>query len=66
MDNLGRCYLKGRKGDAAKVMLSAVDYATRLVLASLKVILRLIRILCGAPLSSSPRLNGLLNGRRDT
>src|SRR5881398_3182281 len=40
--HLGRCYLKGRAGDAANVILSAVGYNLRLVLAWLKTILRLV------------------------
>jgi tripartite-type tricarboxylate transporter receptor subunit TctC len=40
--HLGRCYLKGRAGDAANVILSAVGYNLRLVLAWLKIILRVI------------------------
>jgi Resolvase, N terminal domain len=32
--HLGRCYLKGRAGDAANVILSAVGYNLRLVLAT--------------------------------
>src|SRR5204862_3069952 len=40
--HLGRCYLKGRAGDAANVILSAVGYNLRLVLACLKAILRLV------------------------
>ena len=31
--HLGRCYLKGREGDAANAILSAVGYNLRLVLA---------------------------------
>ena len=31
--HLGRCYLKGRAGDAANVILTAVGYNLRLVLA---------------------------------
>ena len=38
--HLGRCYLKGRAGDAANVILSAVGYNLRLVLARLRTILR--------------------------
>src|SRR5262249_59292714 len=38
----GRCYLKGRAGDAANVILSAVGYNLRLVLAWLRIILRVI------------------------
>ena len=40
--HLGRCWLKGREGDAANVILSAVGYNLRLVLAWLKAFLRLI------------------------
>src|SRR5947209_12139350 len=40
--HLGRCYLKGRAGDAANVVLSAVGYNLRLVLAWLRIILRVI------------------------
>ena len=36
------CYLKGRAGDAANVILSAVGYNLRLVLAWLRIILRVI------------------------
>jgi IS5 family transposase len=39
---LGRCYLKGRTGDAANVVLSAVGYNLRLVLKWLRLLLRLI------------------------
>jgi IS5 family transposase len=38
--HLGRCYLKGRDGDAANAILSAVGYNLRLVLAWLSIILR--------------------------
>jgi IS5 family transposase len=40
--HLGRCYLKGRDGDAANAVLSAVGYNLRLVLAWLRAFLRLI------------------------
>ncbi len=40
--HLGRCWLKGRKGDAANVVLSAVGYNFRLVLAWLRAFLPLI------------------------
>lgn len=40
--HLGRCYLKGRDGDAANVILTAVGYNLRLVLAWLRILLRLI------------------------
>ena len=42
--HLGRCYLKGRAGDAADVTLSAVGYNLRLVLAWLRIILCVILI----------------------
>jgi IS5 family transposase len=40
--HLGRCFLKGRAGDSANVILSAVGYNLRLVLAWLRIILRAI------------------------
>ena len=40
--HLGRCYLKGRVGDAANVILTAVGYNLRLVLAWLRAFLRVI------------------------
>ena len=40
--HLGRCYLKGRAGDASNLILSAVGYNLRLVLAWLRIILRVI------------------------
>jgi IS5 family transposase len=40
--HLGRCYLKGRAGDAANAILSAVGYNLRSVLAWLRIILRTI------------------------
>jgi transposase, IS5 family len=42
--HLGRCYLKGRAGDAANVILSAVGHNFRRILAWLKKLLRLILI----------------------
>jgi IS5 family transposase len=39
--HLGRCYLKGRDGDAANAILSAVGYNLRRVLAWLRMLLRL-------------------------
>jgi transposase, IS5 family len=42
--HLGRCYLKGRDGDATNAILSAVGYNLRLVLAWLKMLLRLILV----------------------
>jgi IS5 family transposase len=40
--NLGRCYLKGRAGDAANVILSAVGYNFRRILAWLRALLSFI------------------------
>ena len=40
--HLGRCYLKGRKGDAANAILSAVGHNLRLLLAWLRFLSRLI------------------------
>jgi IS5 family transposase len=40
--HLGRCYLKGRKGDAANAILTAAGYNFRLILAWLRALLRLI------------------------
>jgi IS5 family transposase len=42
--HLGRCYLKGRDGDAANATLSAVGYNLRLVLAWLRMLLRFILV----------------------
>ena len=39
--HLGRCHLKGREGDAANVVLTAVGHNLRLVLAWLRILLRL-------------------------
>lgn len=39
--HLGRCYLKGRAGDAANAILSAVGYNLRRILAWLRNLLRL-------------------------
>ena len=40
--HLGRCYLKGRDGDAANAVLTATGYNFRLLLAWLRILLRLI------------------------
>jgi transposase, IS5 family len=40
--HLGRCYLKGREGDAANTILTAAGHNLRLILAWLKLLLRLI------------------------
>ena len=41
-NHLGRCYLKGTAGDAANAILTAVGHNLRLVLAWLRILLRLI------------------------
>jgi IS5 family transposase len=47
--HLGRCHLKGREGDAANVVLTAIGHNLRLVLAWLRLLLRLILLaLCQA------------------
>ena len=42
--HLGRCYLKGRAGDATNAILSAVGYNFRRILAWLSALLRLFLI----------------------
>jgi hypothetical protein len=63
---LGHCHLKGREGDAANVVLTAIGHNLRLILAWLRTSI--------APRSCSPcakhspsrrRSNGLLNRRRN-
>ncbi|MGH6737978.1 MAG: IS5 family transposase, partial [Bradyrhizobium sp.] len=54
--HLGRCFLKGRAGDAANVILSAVGYNFRRILAWLRKFLRLILIALIAAVSNSPPL----------
>ena len=54
--HLGRCYLKGRAGDAANAILSAVGYNLRLVLAWLKILLCLILVAITRAFSSQPAL----------
>jgi IS5 family transposase len=55
--HLGRCYLKGRNGDAANTILTATGHNLRLVLAWLRAILRLILIALLRPftIQSAPR-----------
>jgi IS5 family transposase len=55
--HLGRCYLKGRDGDAANAILTAVGYNFRLLLAWLSALLRLILIVIrrGVPIQSALR-----------
>ena len=53
--HLGRCYLKGREGDAVNVILTAVGHNLRRILAWLRALLTSILIsLCQAGLSRSP------------
>ena len=48
-DGHGRCHLKSREGDAANVVLTAIGHNLRLVLAWLRLLLRLILLaLCRA------------------
>src|SRR5262249_48859538 len=61
--HLGRCYLKGRAGDAANVILSAVGYNLRLVLAWLRIILRVILLARLQTFIIRPALKRLLNKR---
>ncbi len=54
--HLGRCYLKGRQGDAANVTLTAVGYNLRRVLAWLRILLCLIRFALWRAFAVSPAL----------
>jgi IS5 family transposase len=54
--HLGRCYLKGRTGDAANAILSAVGHNLRLVLAWLRILLRLFLLALLQALALSPPL----------
>ena len=55
--HLGRCDLKGREGDAANVILTAVGHNLRLVLAWLSSLLRLILLALCRATSVAPALN---------
>src|SRR5476651_1061044 len=55
--HLGRCYLKGRAGDAANVILTAVGYNFRRVLAWLRILLPLILYALMPAPSRQPDLN---------
>jgi IS5 family transposase len=52
--HLGRCYLKGREGDAANAILSAVGYNFRLVLVWLSTLLRLILLVLSRTVAVVP------------
>jgi len=54
--HLGRCYLKGRAGDAANAILSAVGHNLRRVLAWLRILLRLILIALRRAFAIQPAL----------
>jgi IS5 family transposase len=54
--HLGRCHLKGREGDAANVLLTAVGHNLRLVLAWLRLLLHLILNALFRPLAVPPAL----------
>ena len=59
----GRCYLKGRAGAAANVILSAVGHNFRRILAWLREFLALFLALLWRTLACPPRSIRLLNGR---
>ena len=61
--HFGRCYLKGRAGDAANVVLSAVGHNFRRVLAWLRELLDLFLGLLWRTLPCPAKLSRLLNGR---
>ena len=54
--HLGRCHLKGREGDAANVVLTAIGHNLRLVLAWLRLLLRLILLALCRALALPPAL----------
>jgi transposase, IS5 family len=55
--HLGRCFLKGRAGDSAKAILSAVGYNFRRIFAWLRMLLRLFLIILFADLANHSVLN---------
>jgi IS5 family transposase len=55
--HLGRCYFKSRAGDAANVILTAIGYNLRLVLAWLRMILRVVLLALLQPLAIRPAFN---------
>ncbi len=54
-----RCYLKGREGDAANVILTAAGYNLRLVLAWLRILLRLFLFALCRPLAIPPTIKAV-------
>ena len=61
--HLGRCYLKGRAGDAANAVLTAVGYNLRLILAWWRVLLCLILTALTQAFTTGHYSNQLVNGR---
>ena len=59
--HLGRCYLKGREGDAANVVLTVSGHNLRLVVAWLRLLLRLNALLGLLP--ATPALKSASDGR---
>jgi IS5 family transposase len=57
--HLGRCHLKGRAGDAANVILSAVGYNFRRILDWLRVLMCFIRAPIIATVSARPVLKSV-------
>ncbi|MGY4403774.1 hypothetical protein ACVIYL_004577 [Bradyrhizobium sp. USDA 3315] len=55
--HLGRCYLKGRAGDAANVVLSAVGHNFRRILAWFRELLRLLLVSLWLTLNCPAQLN---------
>ncbi|MCA1538070.1 IS5/IS1182 family transposase, partial [Bradyrhizobium sp. NBAIM03] len=55
--HLGRCYLKGRAGDAANVVLSAVGHNFRRILAWFRELLCLLLVSLGHTLNCPAQLN---------
>jgi transposase, IS5 family len=55
--HLARCYLKGREGDAANAVLTAVGYNLRRVLAWLRILLRLILLAISRAFAIQPALS---------
>ena len=54
--HLGRCYLKGHDGDAVNVILTAAGHNLRLVLAWLRILLRLVLLALCRALVTAPAL----------
>jgi IS5 family transposase len=61
--HLGRCFRKGRAGDVAKAILTAVGYNLRLVLAWLRIIFRAMPFAMFQSFASRWSSNRVFNGR---